>query len=172
MRQRVRLGMALFLLNEAVLFFMLVGAFVYFRSSTRAAAAANLHLQSASLFTALLLGSSLTMWRAVATEAPAWLGGTLALGAAFLYGQGREYWRLFQEHITISRDQFGTTFFALTGVHALHVLVGLTLIGILAGEVGSKVGRRTALDAVALYWYFVDAVWVAIFAIVYLWPLL
>jgi len=171
MPQRVRLGTALFLLSEAVLFFMLLAAFVYFRGSTLATAAGSLHLLPASVYTACLLASSFTMWRAAA-GARSWLAGTLALGIVFLYGQGSEYWRLFRGHITISRDQFGATFFTLTGVHALHVLVGLFLLGFLVSGVGPRHSRRTALDAVALYWYFVDAVWIVIFAVVYLWTFL
>ena len=169
MPQRVRLGMALFLLNEAVLFFMLIAAFVYFRGSTLATAASSLHLQAASVYTACPLASSLTMWRAAATGARSWLGGTLALGGLFLYGQGSEYVRLFRQHITISRTQFGTTFFTLTGVHALHVLIGIVLLAIF---LILRPSHRTALEAIALYWYFVAAVWIFIFLIVYIWTFL
>ena len=168
MKPRAPLGMLLFLLNEAVLFFMLIAAFVYFRGSTVATAARSLNLTAASIFTVCLLASSLTVWRAAATGARSWLGATLALGAIFLYGQASEYWALFRQNVTIGRNQFGTTFFTLTGVHALHVFAGLILLVILLrGE-----GRRPALDAIAFYWYFVDAVWLAIFALVYLWTFL
>jgi len=173
MKQRARLGMALFLLNEAVLFFMLIAAFVYFRSSTVATAARSLDLEAAGIYTLCLLASSFTMWRATVTDARGWLGGTLALGGIFLYGQGSEYWRLFRQNITISRNQFGTTFFTLTGVHALHVLVGLLALAFLVSGAGFRPALRgTVVDAVALYWYFVDAVWIAIFAVVYLWTFL
>jgi heme/copper-type cytochrome/quinol oxidase subunit 3 len=160
--------MLLFLLNEAVLFFMLIGAFLYFRGSTLATAARSLNLAAASVFTACLLASSFTMWRAAATGGRSWLGATFALGAIFLYGQGSEYWALFRQNQTIGRDQFGTTFFTLTGVHALHVLVGIILLLILLRGTAS----RTMLDSIALYWYFVDAVWLVIFALVYLWTFL
>ena len=168
--KRAQLGMALFLLNEAVLFFLLIAAFVNFRGSTLATAAANLQLKQATVFTVCLLASSLTMWRAVATRQPAWIGATLALGIIFLLGQGSEYLRLFRQHITISQGQFGTTFFTLTGIHALHVLAGLLALAILLG-----MKLRTHPDvvpAIALYWYFVDAVWIGIFATVYLWTFL
>lgn len=174
--QRVRLGMALFLLNEAVLFLMLIVSFVYFRNSVVRAAARSLDLPAAGILTACLIASSLTMQRAAATGARSWMAGTLALGAIFLYGQGLEYLRLFARRITISRGQFGTTFFTLTGVHALHVLVGILVLAVLlllsVRESGLRAARRTALDAVALYWYFVDAVWIVIFLTVYVWAMI
>jgi len=170
MRQRARLAMAMFLLSEAVFFFMLIAAFVYFRAASLAVAAANLKLGATAVFTACLLASSFTMWRATVTRIRAWLGGTILLGGVFLVGQGSEYLRLFRQHITISQGLFGTTFFTLTGLHGLHVLVGIALLAILLGLATER--RSVAVETIALYWYFVDVVWVAIFAIVYLWTLL
>jgi heme/copper-type cytochrome/quinol oxidase subunit 3 len=167
MRQRARLGMAMFLLSEAVFFFMLIAAFVYFRAASVAAAAANLNLGTTAIYTVCLMASSFTMWRAAATGLRCWLGGTILLGAVFLFGQGSEYLRLFHQKIRISESLFGTTFFTLTGLHGLHVLVGLVLLAILLG-----LERRVVVETVALYWYFVDVVWIAIFAIVYLWTFL
>jgi heme/copper-type cytochrome/quinol oxidase subunit 3 len=164
MNSRAPLGMLLFLLNEAVLFFMLIVAYVYLHAATATPAARSLNLASASLLSLCLVASSFTMWRATVTTARAWFWATLALGAIFLYGQGAEYSRLFRQHITIARDQFGTTFFTLTGIHALHVFIGLILVAVVL----SSAGLRPALHSIALYWYFVDAVWLAIFAVVYL----
>lgn len=168
MKPRAPLGMLLFLLNEAVLFFMLIAAYVYFLSSTAPTAARSLQLTTSAMFTLCLMLSSITMWRAAATGARAWTGVTLALGALFLYGQGTEYWHLFRQNVTMSRTQFGTTFFTLTGVHALHVVVGLILVALLLRGAAS----RTMADSIALYWYFVDAMWMVIFAVVYLWTFL
>lgn len=168
MSERAPLGMLLFLLNEAVLFFMLIAAFVYFRGSTLTTAASSLNLRAASILTVCLLASSFTMWRAAATGTRPWLGATLALGAIFLYGQGTEYWALVHQHVTISRSQFGTTFFTLTGIHGLHVFTGLLLVAVLL----AASPRRAALDSIALYWYFVDAIWLVIFGVVYLWTFL
>jgi heme/copper-type cytochrome/quinol oxidase subunit 3 len=151
-----------------VFFFMLIAAFVYFRAASLAAAAANLNLGPTAVYTACLVASSFTMWRAAATGLRVWLGGTIVLGGAFLFGQGSEYLRLFHQKITISQSLFGTTFFTLTGLHGLHVLVGIVLLAILLGLKRNPV----AVETVALYWYFVDIVWIAIFAIVYLWTLL
>ncbi len=161
----VRLGMAVFLLSEAVFFFMLLAAFVYFRDASRSAAAGNLNLSATSIYTACLLASSVTMWRAAAGAGRGWLMATMALGALFLFGQGSEYWRLFHQRITISQGSFGSTFFTLTGMHGLHVLVGILLLAV----AWRWNARGVSIDAVAMYWQFVDAVWMAIFAIVYLW---
>ena len=168
LKTRAPLGMLLFLLNEGVLFFMLIAAYVYFHSSTAATAARNLNLAAAAIFTAFLLASSYTMWRAAVTGSRPWLAGTLVLGAIFLCGQGDEYWHLFRQNVTIGRNQFGSTFFTLTGVHALHVFIGLILVAVLLRGTAS----RTMTDSIALYWYFVDAVWIVVFAVVYLWTFL
>ena len=175
MRQQIRLGMAMFLISEAVFFFLLVAAFVYFRAGSLAAANANLRLGAAGLFTVCLLASSFTMWRAVVTGVRSWLIGTAALGALFLIGQGTEYSRLIGHKVTISQGLFGTTFFTLTGMHGLHVLAGIvTLCVLLLLAPGHQGEERESglLDAVAMYWYFVDAVWIVIFAVVYLGSLL
>ncbi|HEV3329522.1 MAG TPA: cytochrome c oxidase subunit 3 [Bryobacteraceae bacterium] len=184
MRQRARLGMAMFLLSEAVFFFMLIAAFVYFRTQSLAAARVNLSLGAAAVFTACLLASSFTMWRAAVTGLRGWLAGTIGLGGVFLFGQAREYQRLsiadagwtfytpYQTTYSPTKSLFGTTFLTLTGLHALHVLVGIVMLAILLGLASSRrSGRRhtVVVETVALYWYFVDIVWVAIFAIVYLW---
>ncbi len=167
MRERAPLGMLLFLLNEAVLFFLLIAAYVYFHNAA-ATAARTLNLGPASAFTACLAASSFTMWRGAATGARGPVTVTFGLGVIFLLGQGAEYWRLFHRNITIANTQFGTTFFTLTGIHGLHVLVGLVLLLL----VSSGGALRPALQSVAFYWYFVDAVWIAIFVVVYLGTLL
>jgi heme/copper-type cytochrome/quinol oxidase subunit 3 len=182
MLERARLGMAMFLLNEAVLFFFLITAFVYFRDSGVMITAQSLNFAAAALYTACLAASGFTMWRAAASAGRdnaravrAWLGGTILLGAAFLGGQGGEYARLFHQSITISRNLFGTTFFTLTGCHGLHVLIGILLLAIalyLASPGEWNERRSVAVRTVALYWYFVAAVWIAIFSTLYLWTLL
>jgi heme/copper-type cytochrome/quinol oxidase subunit 3 len=169
MRQPARLGMALFLLNEAVFFFMLIAAFVYFRQASLPAAAASLKPGVTAIYTVCLLASSFTMWRATAIGSMMWTYATLILGGIFLLGQGNEYFRLFRQNVTISQGLFGSTFFTLTGLHGFHVLIGLLLLGVMiaAGE-----GRSARAGAIALYWHFVDGVWVVIFSVVYLWTFL
>lgn len=179
MRQRVKLGMAMLVLTESVFFFMLILAFVYFRAEGIATAAASLNPVVTALYTACLIASSITMWRARASAAKEpngarlWLGLTFALGCAFLAGQGSEYFRLLRQGVTISQGLFGTTFFTLAGIHGLHVIAGLLLLAILFGITAHRGEREAvALEAIAMYWYFVDAVWIVIFSVVYLWTFL
>jgi len=171
MRQQARLGMALFLLNEAVFFFMLIAAFVYFRASSLPTATASLNPRVTAIYTLCLLISSFTMWRASTGGARAWTTGTLVLGAIFLFGQGSEYLRLFRQNVTISQGLFGSTFFTLTGLHGLHVLIGLLLLIVLWSAKDAP-GQTARAGAIALYWHFVDAVWLVIFSVVYLWTFL
>ena len=162
--QRARLGMAMLILTESVFFFMLILAFVYFRDQSVATAAATLNLRVTSLFTACLVISSFTLWRAQAGgRTRLWKGLTILFGAAFLLGQGSEYVRILRDGFTMGQGLFGTTFFTLTGVHGLHVLIGLVLLGVTG---------KTTMGVVAMYWYFIAAVWIAIFSTVYLWSFL
>lgn len=96
---------------------------------------------------------------------------TLLLGATFLVIQMREYGSLIAAGVVISGDNFGSIFYLLTGTHAFHVFLGLVFIGIVAvrgfrGQFDSQ--RHVAVDAFAIYWHFVDVVWVLLYVIVYL----
>lgn len=155
---KAKLGMSMLILAESVFFFMLILAFIYFRPQSLKTSTATLHLTVASLYTACLLASGLMLWRR-------WLAPTIALGVVFLLGQGREYVALLQSGVTISQGLFGTTFFTVTGIHAIHVLLGLILLGF-------AFAGRLAVPAIAMFWYFVTAAWVVVFAVVYLWTFL
>jgi heme/copper-type cytochrome/quinol oxidase subunit 3 len=171
------LGMAVFLGSEAVFFVFLIIAYVYFSGAptTGAAARSALDPRVTSMYTAALIASSVTIWRAGVQakrrqSGAMWVLASAALGALFLVGQGREYARLLGQDVTVSRDLFGTTFFTLTGFHGFHVLVGVLLLTLLwvVARVDGALPR--GFDAVALYWHFVDVVWLVIFAIVYVRP--
>ena len=94
-----------------------------------------------------------------------------ALGAMFLYGTAREWYRLIvKDGLTIQTNLFGTTYYSLVGPHAFHVTVGLVLLSIvltfaLLGRVAQHHSYR--IDVLSLYWHFVDAVWVVVFTVVY-----
>jgi heme/copper-type cytochrome/quinol oxidase subunit 3 len=156
--QRAKLGMAMLLIAESVFFFMLIIAFVYFRDESQKTAAATLSLRMTSVYTACLLTSSFTLWRG-------WAGLTMIFGGTFLAGQVNEYLRLLRSGITVSQGLFETTFFTLTGIHGLHVLIGLVLLGVAAGN---KIPRQSA----AMFWHFVGIAWIVIFSIVYVWSFL
>lgn len=182
-----RLGMIVFLIGEAVFFSLLILSYVYFRriwiGGQHGPTAQVLNVAVTALFTTFLLASSGSVWlaeraiRAGRTGAmKVWLLVTIGLGATFLAGQGVEYYKLFQEGITIRTGLFGSTFFTLTGFHGLHVFIGLIMLSILVGLafLGDYDGKThsPALDAISLYWHFVDLVWVFVFATVYAWALL
>ena len=96
---------------------------------------------------------------------------TIVLGGLFLFGTGQEWHRLIYEHgLTISTNLFGTTYYALVGLHAFHVSAGMMMLIIVAffafgGRLGAEHSRR--LDVLSLYWHFVDVVWVVVFTVVY-----
>ena len=74
--------------------------------------------------------------------------------------------------MTISHDLFGTTFFTLTGFHGLHVFLGLLLlimVGALALRGQFHGPTSGGVEVVSLYWHFVDAVWIAVYSLIYLW---
>jgi heme/copper-type cytochrome/quinol oxidase subunit 3 len=179
---KTKLAMLLFVASEAVFFILLIITYVIYHATSPSAAEASRYLDipRTAVFTACLIISSFTLRHAgihfgTANRgwALAWLLATMAMGTAFLVGQGVEYLALIREHVTISRDLFGTTFFTLTGFHGLHVLIGLILLGALFGleRKRSVPGPSPAVECVSIYWHFVDAVWLIIFPVVYLWVL-
>ena len=100
-----------------------------------------------------------------------WLSVTILLGAIFLLYTGIEWHELiFKENLTVATNVFGTTFYSLVGLHASHVIVGLsflllTLIVTLLGFPIQTQLRRVLF--LSWYWHFVDAVWVVVFTVVY-----
>ena len=89
-----------------------------------------------------------------------------------MYGTAKEWHRLiYEKGLTISTNLFGTTYYSLVGLHAFHVTAGLAMLGIvllfgLARRVGQAQTQR--VEVLAMYWHFVDAVWVVVFTVVYL----
>ncbi|UPW00871.1 heme-copper oxidase subunit III [Halorussus gelatinilyticus] len=128
--------------------------------------------------TALLVASSVTLH--FAHEALdeghrrrflALLGATFALGVVFLAGQIAEYATFVgEEEFTLTSGVFASAFFGLTGLHGLHVALGVVLVGIvlwraLRGQYDAE--RDTSVSTVSLYWHFVDAVWLFLVAVLY-----
>lgn len=181
---KTRLGMIMFILSEGVFFLLLILAYVtYHRQQGNGPTAANsLDAVKTGVFSLFLFASSATMAMAVRAfrrglrgRLFAALAATILLGAVFLVGQGMEYNSLLNRDVTISRDLFGTTFFTLTGFHGLHVLIGLVMIAtvlVLSRFGGGRQPRAGTMEAISVYWHFVDGVWVVIFGIVYLWTFL
>jgi cytochrome c oxidase subunit 3/cytochrome o ubiquinol oxidase subunit 3 len=101
-----------------------------------------------------------------------WWALTIALGMIFIGGTAVEWHKLiYVDGLTIRTNLFGTTFYSLVGLHATHVVVGLIglsliLIFTLTGHVKEQHSER--IQVFALYWHFVDAVWVVVFTVVYI----
>jgi cytochrome c oxidase subunit 3 len=178
---RGKTGVLCLILMECFFFGAFVVAFLYYlgKNATGPQPEEVLRLGPVSFFSACLFASSATVvlaGRALARGArgafEGWLGLTLLLGGAFLYGTAVEWRGLMVEHrLFIDTNPFGTTYYSLVGFHALHVAIGLTILGFVWTM--SKLGRvRTAdagrIELVSWYWHFVDAVWVVVFTSVYL----
>lgn len=96
---------------------------------------------------------------------------TFVLGIIFLILQVYDYTLLFSEGMTLGSGPFGTTYFTLTGFHGAHVFGGVLMLGVIlyrgmAGQFSAK--HHDAVEAVSLYWHFVDVVWILLFSILYL----
>jgi cytochrome c oxidase subunit 3/cytochrome o ubiquinol oxidase subunit 3 len=96
---------------------------------------------------------------------------TVLLGGIFLAGTAHEWYHLiYHDGLTIRTNLFGTTFYSLVGLHATHVIVGLLMLSLallfsLRGDMTSAHSGK--LEVLSLYWHFVDAVWVVVFSVVY-----
>ena len=101
-----------------------------------------------------------------------WLAMTALMGATFLGYQAYEFTSFVHEGLTIKTNLFGSSFFTLTGFHGGHVSVGvLWLMTLLFIDMKRGLhGKNDVLlvDICALYWHFVDVVWIAIFTLIYL----
>jgi heme/copper-type cytochrome/quinol oxidase subunit 3 len=170
-----------FIVSEAAFFAVLILAYLFYNATPRAGPSAHdLNLAKTSLFSLCLFASSFTIWCSEASlnqgkqrAMRAWLAATILLGGVFLVGQGLEYGTLFKNGASVNVNLFATTFFTLTGFHGLHVCVGLIALLIVLGlTLAADFTRRPspALKAVALYWHFVDGVWLVVFSTIYLLP--
>ncbi|HEX2661199.1 MAG TPA: cytochrome c oxidase subunit 3 [Candidatus Acidoferrum sp.] len=163
---------------ESAIFTIFVVAYLFYVGKSLSGPTPGEVLETPIFFTICLLSSSLTIHLAGKFLERGRRGAflllwlfTIVLGALFLYGTGKEWYRLIYEHgLTISTNLFGTTYYSLVGLHATHVTAGLVMLSIvflfgLAGRVGPEQSAR--VDVLSLYWHFVDAVWVVVFTVVY-----
>jgi cytochrome c oxidase subunit III len=96
---------------------------------------------------------------------------TLVMGVAFLLLQAFDYTVLMHEGLSMGATTFGTTYFTLTGFHGAHVFGGVLMLGVvvyrgMAGQFSAR--HHDMVEAVSLYWHFVDVVWLLLFSILYL----
>jgi cytochrome c oxidase subunit III len=100
-----------------------------------------------------------------------WLGATLFCGIFFVGMQVYEFTHFVHKGLTLSRNMFGASFFVLTGFHGTHVTIGVIWLATMfylaiRGKMTPK--HAIVLEMAALYWHFVDVVWIVIFPVVYL----
>ena len=194
------LGMWMFLVTEIMFFGGLFTAYVVYRGMFHgvfAVASSHLDWKLGALNTAVLIASSLTMamsiWAAQTNRRKliVWfLLATIVLGSVFLVVKTIEYRDKFEHHlvpgphfapdpehygdIVAVSDQaqiFFSLYFVMTGLHALHMIIGIGLLGTfayLAGKPRFWSDRRDTFDVLGLYWHFVDIVWIFLFPLLYL----
>lgn len=177
------LGILIFISSEIIFFGSLIITYITYRTAGPGGPTAStaLNVPLTAVFTVFLWSSSYTMHRATsrlsqndAAGVRKWLLITIILGTIFIFGQGYEYVHLYLDNVTVSRNIWASTFFVLTGFHGLHVIVGLISMSIIASVIRSGEDHpwgAAGVEAISYYWHFVDAVWVVIFPVVYLWAL-
>ena len=101
-----------------------------------------------------------------------WFVLTYLMGAVFIAGQAFEYAELVHEGVTIPSSAYGTVFYLATGFHGIHVTGGLIAFILVLGRtfIAKRWTHEQAVTAIVVsyYWHFVDVVWIALFATVYL----
>jgi len=174
------MGMLMLIGAETMFFAGLIGAYVVFRFGSPVWPSGHLYLPVGITWvnTAFLLFSCYTMWRAIRCiqadqQQPfvRWLAVTALLGSIFLGVQGFEWVRLVHDGLTISAGMYGATFYTLIGCHGLHVLAAVLWLGIVLWQ--ARRGKFSpqhliGVEICGMYWYYVGAVWVVLFPLVYL----
>ena len=192
-RETNSLGMWVFLVSEVMLFGGLFTVYLIYRLSYPEAFAAGsqrLDVMWGTINTAVLLTSSLTMATAVYAAQTQrrkltllLLAATALLGLVFLGIKGYEYWQEYQEQLipalnftwdgagALQVKLFFTLYFIMTGLHALHLTVGIGLVSgvpLLRFRRPYRSDPASPVEIVGLYWHFVDVVWVFLFPLLYL----
>jgi len=172
-------GMTCLIIAESAIFTIFVVAYLFYLGKDISGPTPHQVLELPILNSICLLSSSATIMFAVRSlkngdvkKFGFWCLITILLGAYFLLGTGREWYRLIHDKgLTIQTNLFGTTFYSLVGLHASHVIVGLLALLVVmafagAGRIRKEHAERT--HVLGLYWHFVDAVWIVVFTVVYI----
>ncbi|MEO8603056.1 MAG: cytochrome c oxidase subunit 3 family protein [bacterium] len=187
------LGMWVFLVTEVMFFGGLFTTYVVYRTAYPEAfhgASHELNVTIGFFNTLVLLTSSLTMALSVHAAQVSKRGMlvvnlflTMVLGNVFLGVKAYEYWHKWHEHLIpgphfvyhgadpVHAQLFFSLYFAMTGLHALHMIVGEVLLGILLLRAAQGMFNKyyyTPVEMSGLYWHFVDLVWIFLFPLLYL----
>jgi cytochrome c oxidase subunit III len=172
-------GIIFLIVTESALFLMFVIAYIVYMGKSLSGPTPKEVLEIPIFSTICLWSSSLTIYFAEhalkhnhLAKFKFWWGLTILLGGEFLISTGVEWYKLiYHDHLTISTNVFGSTFYALVGLHGSHVIVGLVFLSLvwtvtaLGFPIQSQMRRIMFLS---WYWHFVDAIWVVVFSVVYL----
>jgi cytochrome c oxidase subunit 3 len=171
------LGFLFFLVSDSILFCSFIFGYLYIRAAAPGWPPPGVErpdLYLAAVNSIVLFGSGVTMhlameaWRhANQSRFTSWIAATIVLGLGFLSGQAYEYTHL---HDTWAGTTFGASFFTLTGMHGLHVFLGVCFLLTVLMQTRRGVYTQTryfGLTAATLYWHFVDVIWVALFFLFY-----
>ena len=171
------IGIMIWLGSELMFFSGLFAAFFTIRANDHPWPPEGTHLDvvQAGIFTAILVSSSFTMQHAVWQEerynrrsARIWIGATIFLGAAFL---GNQMYEWITQTTRWDTNAYGSLFFIMSGLHGLHVFIGLVamafLLGRMKGPAGDP-GELSVFQGVSYYWHFVDVVWIGLYSCLFL----
>lgn len=175
-----KLGVWLFLASEVMLFGALFSAYVLLRTGNPDWVSEPMNVMLATLNTMILITSSVTVvfsWASLRLKDFAkfrmYFGITFALALAFMVVKAIEYNTEFSHGLYPSTNNYMAIYFALTGLHGLHVLGGMVVIAYLIGP-GAKMWKAeperftNRVETTGLYWHFVDLVWIFLFPSLYL----
>lgn len=176
---RGKTAMFALIIGESGIFTIFVIAYLFYIGKSLSGPTPQQALEVPIFGTICLLSSSLTIMLAEHAISKgriaaftAWLAATIGLGVIFLIRTAIEWHKLiYRDGLTISTNLFGTTYYSLVGLHATHVILGLLMLTItLLFAISRRVSGRHAerFGVLALYWHFVDAVWVVVFTVVYI----
>jgi heme/copper-type cytochrome/quinol oxidase subunit 3 len=171
-------GIVVVIATEGTIFLGLLSSYFFLRASSPRWPPAGIEapeLPLISVFTVVLIGSSVPIFWAEAGIRAGRQGRLRAgllisflMGAAFLGNQAYEY-----DHLPFgwTDNAYGSIFWTTTGLHGLHVLVGLLISLVVQTKAWSNklsVDRHISMEVFSLYWHFVDAVWIFVFSSLYL----
>jgi cytochrome c oxidase subunit III len=182
--QSKKLTMWLFIISDAVTFGAILFGYAYLRAGTPdwpAPFQFSPGIVNGLIMTFVLLASSLTMLAAVAAAKQGrksscllWMSATIVLGIIFATLHLREWFHMFAEGWSLSKNplggtvMFGATFFSITGLHLMHVISGVIALIVIAIGYNTDWLDAGHVETTGLYWHFVDLVWMFVFPLLYL----
>ena len=171
------LGMSIFVVTEAMMFAGLISAFLIVKASSTGAwpppGQPRLPVEETAFNTVALLVSGVFLWRAkrafeeTPTSALRPLAIAMGLGAFFVLFQGYEWALMLTQGLTITSSNHGSFFYLIVGMHALHAVIGLVLLGHAFWRLQSGFLSASRFSAAQIFWLFVVGLWPVLYVLVY-----